>query len=165
MPTTLTLSPLRGAFLISKYLIASCYVNDARLKYKLQHTLCSTVLTFCGDSQFCFFFCFFFYPWIIEVLCRHGAKKRVLKAATSQNCRITLLNARVKCQHYHTLLIGCFISSLKIQGFHIMSGLLGFVVPRHDTECKYEQSTLFLILFFQNEKKSAAACEIRQNSF
>lgn len=49
--TTLTWSPLRSPFLISKYLIASCYVNAARFKYHLQHTLCTSVLMFYGDSQ------------------------------------------------------------------------------------------------------------------
>lgn len=107
MLTTLTLSPLWWAILISKYLIASCYVNDATHKYQSRHSLCANMLVFCGDSQFLSLD-------NLSILYRQGAKKEFRKPP---HRRITLLNARVKCQHYHTLIIGCFISSFKNWGF------------------------------------------------
>lgn len=53
---TLTLSPLWSTLQISEYLIASCYVNDARLKYQLWQELCATVLMYPLLSGFFFFF-------------------------------------------------------------------------------------------------------------
>lgn len=103
-----------------------------------------------------------FYLWIIEALCRHGAKKEFKKLLRR---RITLLNARVKCQHYHTLLIGCFISSFKIWGFYIMNSLLGMAVQRHDIECKYLQRIRFILLLLLSELEKHCGGDIRLNSF
>lgn len=64
---TLTLSPLWSTLQISEYLIASCYVNDARLKYQLWQELCATVLMYPLLSGF-FFFCIMWFS--SRVICQ-----------------------------------------------------------------------------------------------